>query len=122
MPFPVVTSQQIRGLSKGAVGAVAIATASIIAWEGYEPVARHDPIDPPGIITVCNGITNYDMPDLKVGTRFNEQCAGLLTKHLPRYTVKVDKCVTADISENTRAALYSAAYNLGARCRLPIQR
>lgn len=109
MPFP--GTQAI----KGAAAAAAIATPFIIAWEGYDPVAKHFAIDPPGVITVCNGITNYDIPGLKPGTRYSkEECLRLLQKHLPRYTTVIDKCVRMVVSDNTRAALYSAAYNLGA--------
>lgn len=110
MPFP-----NTQGIVKGAAAAVAVAAPLIIAWEGYDPVAKHFAIDPPGVITVCNGITNYDIPGLKPGTRYSkEECLALFQKHLPRYTTAIDKCVRPDISINTRAALYSAAYNLGA--------
>jgi lysozyme len=110
-----VNRQHVTGGAVGFAGAIAIATPLIIQWEGFASVARHDPIDPPGIYTVCNGITNYDLPGLKPGMRFDkEHCAKLLRDHLPRYTAAIDKCVTAKISDNPRAALYSAAYNLGA--------
>jgi lysozyme len=115
MAFPVVTSRQVRGGAAATAAAIAIATPLVINWEGYLPVAIHDRIDPPGIYTVCNGITNYDIPGLKPGMKFTkEECAELLRKHIPRYTVPIDKCVKVPIADTTRAALYSAAYNLGA--------
>jgi lysozyme len=103
-----------RAAAVGFAAASAIAAPFIVKWEGYDPVAKHFAIDPPGVITVCNGITNYDLPGLKRGMRFTkEQCAELLRNAIPKYAAPIDKCVKVPISDNTRAALYSAAYNLG---------
>lgn len=115
MAFPVVTSRQIkRGGAAATAAAIAIATPFIIKWEGVDYVARHFSFDPPGVVTVCNGITNYDIPGLKVGMRFTpKECSDLLAKHLPRYAKPVDKCVKVPITDTMRAALYSGAWNLG---------
>lgn len=105
----------IRGGIGATAAAIAVATPFIIGWEGSDPVAKHFPIDPPGVITVCNGITNYDLPGLKVGMKFSkDECADLLAKAIPKYAAVIDKCVKVGVSDHTRAALYSAAYNLGA--------
>jgi lysozyme len=103
-----------RAAAVGFAAASAIAAPFIVKWEGYDPVAKQQKIDPPGVITVCNGITNYDLPGLKRGMKFTqEQCAELLRNAIPKYAAPIDKCVKVPISDNTRAALYSAAYNLG---------
>jgi lysozyme len=101
-----VNRQHVKGGAVGFAGAIAIATPFLVGWEGFEPVARHDPIDPAGVITVCNGITNYDLPGLKPGMKFTkDECGKLLATHLPRYAAPIDKCVKVDISDHTRAAL-----------------
>jgi lysozyme len=103
-----------RAGAAATAAAAAIATPFIIGWEGYDPVAKQQKIDPPGVITVCNGITNYDLPSLKRGMKFTkDECAGLLRKAIPKYTAPIDKCLKVPVSDYTRAALYSAAYNLG---------
>jgi lysozyme len=111
MPFPVVTKKQI-----GAVTAAALVIAIPLTkkWEGRNLVAQHFKIDPPGVITVCDGITNYDLPDLKIGDTFtDEQCDALLEEHYLRYAETIDGCVKVEIPASTRASLYDAAYNLG---------
>jgi lysozyme len=103
-----------RAAAAATAAAAAIATPFIISWEGYDPVAKHFAIDPPGIITVCSGITNYDLPGLKAGMKFTkDECAALLRNAIPKYTAPIDKCLKVPVSDYTRAALYSAAYNLG---------
>jgi lysozyme len=103
-----------RGGIAATVAAIAVATPFVVGWEGMDNVARHFSFDPPGVITVCNGITNYDLPGLKPGMKFTDgQCADLLRKAMPKYAAPIDKCVKVPITDNTRAALYSASYNLG---------
>jgi lysozyme len=103
-----------RAAAVGFAAASAIAAPFIVKWEGYDPVARQQKIDRRGIYTVCSGITNYDLPGLKPGMRFTkEECATLLRDAIPRYAAPIDKCLKVPVSDYTRAALYSAAYNLG---------
>lgn len=112
MPSPSF-SRRSKGVAATAA-AIAVATPFIMQWEGIDYVAKHFAIDPPGVITVCNGITNYDLPDLKPGMTFTKgECAEMLRKAIPKYTAVIDNCVKVEISDNTRAALYSAGYNLG---------
>jgi lysozyme len=115
MAFPVVTSRQLkRGGAAATVAAIAMATPFVVGWEGVDYVARHFSFDPPGVVTVCNGITNYDLPGLKPGMKFTKgECAELLKKAMPKYAAPIDRCVKVPITDNTRAALYSASYNLG---------
>jgi lysozyme len=115
MAFPVVTSRQIKRSGVAATAAaIAIATPFLIKWEGVDYVAKQQKIDPPGIYTVCNGITNYDLPELKPGMRFTaKECADLLQKALPKYAAPIDKCLKVPVTDTMRAALYSASYNLG---------
>jgi lysozyme len=114
-----------RAGAAATAAAIAIATPFVVGWEGFDPVAKQQAIDPPGVITVCNGITNYDLPGLKRGMKFTkDECAALLRNAMPKYAGPIDKCVKVPVSDYTRAALYSAAYNLGpyAVCRGSIVR
>jgi lysozyme len=113
VPFPVPSPNAMRAAFAG-MSALVIATTVVVQMEGEDLVAKQNPFDPKGVITACNGITNYDLPGLKRGTRFtHDECYGLLKQHLPRYTTPIDKCVKVPASNFTMAALYSASYNLG---------
>ena len=97
-----------------AAGVAAAASAFLMTWEGTTLVAKHERIDPPGVITVCNGITNYDQSDLKEGDRFTtEQCAEMLADALPRYEAQLRACITGDQPPKRHVALLSFVYNLG---------
>jgi lysozyme len=85
-------------------------------WEGVDLVALHNRFDPRGVVTVCNGVTNYDWPWLKVGAKFTPaECTAALIKLIPRYTEPLRKCVKGfdDFPPHRIAALTSASYNLG---------
>jgi lysozyme len=102
------------GLS--AAGA-ALAIVLIPHWEGRDFVAKHFSFDPPGVVTVCNGITNFDRPSLKVGDRFTaKECDEMLLEALPRYAAAVSKCIPSfpDMPPHRQAALVSFTYNVGA--------
>jgi len=114
MPMFAPNPNAMRGLAAATVVAIGIATPFISGWEGEDLVAKQNSFDPKGVITACNGITNYDLPGLKKGMKFtHDECAQLLHDHIPKYAIPIDKCVKVEISNYTRAALYSASYNLG---------
>lgn len=103
---------------KAALSAAGAACAALLIshWEGMFYVARHLPFDPPGVITVCGGITNYDWPWLKPGMKFSEaQCKDALASAAQRYAEKVVKCVPSlpDMPPHRQAAITSFAVNLG---------
>ncbi|ACF01583.1 glycoside hydrolase family 24 [Rhodopseudomonas palustris TIE-1] len=109
-----VTKRKVAGLS--AAGAM-FAAILFGHWEGMSLVARHLPFDPPGVITVCGGITNYDWPWLKVGMKFTEhECIKAQADAMQRYGAQVAACVPglADMPPHRQAALASFAGNLGA--------
>ncbi|MGZ5987581.1 MAG: lysozyme [Rhizomicrobium sp.] len=102
------------GLS--AAGA-ALAAVLVGHWEGMSLTAVHEKFDPPGVITVCGGITNYDWPWLKVGMKFTEdECHKALAEAAERYADKVVECVPSlpTMPPHRQAALASFAVNLGA--------
>lgn len=102
-----------RGLS--AAGAVC-AGILIAHWEGMSLTAVHEKFDPPGVITVCGGITNYDWPWLKVGMKFTkEECQKALSEVGERYAEKVVLCVPAlpTMPPHRQGAIASFAVNLG---------
>jgi lysozyme len=96
---------------------VAICCSFLMAREGFEPVAKHETIDPPNVITWCYGRTNFDDPTVAVGTLFTkEQCAAQLAESLQKYAAPVRDCLPNfdDMPPSRQAALVSFAYNLGA--------
>lgn len=98
-----------------AAGAV-LAAALVSHWEGKSYVAEHLPFDPPGVITVCGGITNHDIPGLKIGMKFTEaMCENAWQDALPRYSAPIAKCVPAFVQmpPHRQGALVSFSVNLG---------
>lgn len=96
--------------------AIALSVAMFDHWEGRNYTAVHLSFDPPGVVTVCGGITNYDLPNLKVGMRFTEaQCQAEIAKLIPKYAAPVMRCVPSftHMPEHRQAALISFVINLG---------
>lgn len=113
-----VTGHLQRHGSKYAGGAAAAACCALLIahWEGEDLTAKHNSFDPPGVITVCDGVTNYDWPSLKVGDKFtHEQCQRALQDLISKYAPPVQKCVPTlyQMPPHRQAALVSFAYNLG---------
>lgn len=111
-----VQKSPIRKHAPWAGAGVAIAASFLMAREGFAPVAVHERIDPPGVITWCFGRTNFDDPSVAAGTRFNrEQCKAFLQEDLPKYAAPLQDCILSfDLMPPARqAALVSFAYNLG---------
>jgi lysozyme len=113
--MPIKQHMQRHG-KKWCGAGVGICAAFLMVHEGYEPVAKHEKIDPPGVITWCFGRTNYDDPSVKAGTRFSKaQCEQFLEQDLPKYAAPVQECIPAfdSLAPEMQAGLISFAYNLG---------
>ncbi len=85
-------------------------------WEGRNYTAVHLKFDPPGVVTVCGGVTNYDIPSLKVGQKFTEaQCQKIIASLIPKYAAPIEKCVHnfTEMPDHRQAALISFVINLG---------
>src|SRR5690349_6351260 len=111
--------------SKQAGAAATLAVACLCTWEGMDLVARHQAIDPPGVVTACIGETNYDRKDLKEGQRFTtEECKRRLLEDMPKYAAEVDRCIKVETPPHRRAALISFTYNVGgaALCKSSVAR
>lgn len=97
---------------------VGICAAFLMVREGYAPVAKHERIDPAGVITWCFGRTNYVDPNVKIGTRFSqEDCKQeLIDDLMNRYGPPIQACIPQFVTygPHRQAALVSAGYNLGA--------
>lgn len=106
-----------RGTKGGATAAVIVLAAVFIQhWEGTDLVAKHNSFDPAGVITVCNGMTNYDKPTLKVGDTYTkEECAGELRQDIPKYDAMLRSCVHVEMPLHRYVAFLSFIYNLGKR-------
>ena len=130
MANPITRQHVTGGVAGGAVGSVAafaLAAVLIPHWEGQDLRAKHNSFDPAGVITVCDGVTNYDWPWLKAGMTFTkEECQKALVDEIPKYAEPIAKCVPdfPTYPPHRWAALVSFSYNLGpARiCNGPVGR
>src|SRR5689334_18051004 len=101
--------------------AVALAVGMITVWEGYQKVGWHDPIDPPGINTVCYG----HIEDVEIGDTYTKtQCEEMLASDLPRYMAMVERCIHVPMPPHRHAAMISFTYNVGggALCKSSVAR
>lgn len=89
-------------------GAIAIAAVLIPDLEGSEQKPYQDV---GGVWTVCYGHTGKDI--LLGKTYSHQECAALLNNDLRITAMQIDPSITRPIPDNTRAALYSFAYNVG---------
>ena len=91
------------------VGAIAGALVLIPTYEGvrYEPYQ-----DVAGVWTICYGHTGSDIQLGKLYT--DAECKALLHDDLTKVRRTVDPMIKVPIDDNTRAAIYSFAYNVGA--------
>ncbi len=93
----------------GGAGAIAIATTLIPSLEGVEYTPYKDVA---GIWTVCYGHTGID---IMLGKTYTElECRALLDKDLRTTAAQIDPYIKKPIPDETRAAIYSFAYNVGA--------
>ena len=108
------------GMLTGGVIALAAGTAYqqgfIPHWEGMDHVAIHNLFDPKGVITVCQGHTNYDDPGLKEGDYYTAaMCSQVLATDLPKYNTELASCLPKDFSvgNHQHVAMLSFVYNVG---------
>lgn len=100
---------------------VALAVGMITVWEGYQKVGWHDPIDPPGVNTICYG----HIEDVQIGDSYTKtQCEEMLATDLPRYMAMVDRCIKVPMPPHRHAAMISFTYNVGggALCKSSVAR
>ncbi|MDD9341292.1 MAG: lysozyme [Providencia heimbachae] len=90
-------------------GVIALTVAMLSFFEGVEYKPYKDVV---GVTTVCFGHTGADIIPTK--TYSESECLALLEKDLSKVRKGVDPLVKVDIDDNTRAAIYSFAYNVGA--------
>lgn len=111
---------------KAIAGSTAIAMAAAAfagPWEGFEPVAKHERIDPPNVITYGYGRTNYDDPNLKAGdTITKEQARAFLATDLEhKYLPPIRSCIKNfdSMPLSRQVAFLDGSYNLGPKtiCR-----
>lgn len=107
-----------RVLGAGA-GAVGLAAVIVGYFEGSKPTTYADPV---GILTACVGHTG---PDVQAGRTYTKaECDVFLTRDLGAAFRAVDSCTRVPLTDKTRAALASFAFNAGgaAYCRSSIAR
>ncbi len=104
-----MTPAQRTGAAVAAV--IAIAVPVVAQFEGLWLTAKVDTIGTGKPLTWCYGETEGPV---KLGQRFTKiECDEMLAKKLPRYANEIAKCIKVDISDKTRAAFVSFAYNVG---------
>ena len=95
----------------GGAGAIILACAFIQPWEGLWTTAKVDTIGTGRPVTWCYGETKGPV---KVGQKFTpQQCSDMLAKRLPEYNAEISPCIKVPVSDKTRAAFISFAYNVG---------
>ena len=116
------TTQKVAAGSAG-LGATALALAAVFIphWESgshMDTTVRHQSFDPPGVYTVCDGITNLD-PDfsyIRPGMTFTvEQCKEGFKKILSKYVDPIAACIPSylEMPPHREVAILSFGYNLG---------
>ena len=87
----------------------------LMGWEGVDLVARHQAIDPPGVITYCNGRTNADGGNVRIGQRFTKkECENFVVPDAIRYDKEMQRCYPMEtLHPHRRAAMVDFAYNVG---------
>ncbi len=89
-------------------GVISLSVAMIATFEGVEHKPYKDVVN---ITTVCYGHTGND---IIYGKTYTEaECLALLEKDLNKVRSGIDPLIKVDISDETRAALYSFTYNVG---------
>lgn len=79
-------------------------------------VAIHQSFDPKGVITVCAGITNYDIKTIKAGDVYTRaMCDDALASATPRYNAMLASCLPADfmVGDHQHTAMLSFVFNVG---------
>lgn len=105
----ISSSLRKKLLAAAGGGAIAIAATLIPTLEGVEYRPYQDVA---GVWTVCYGHTGKD---IILGKTYTElECRDLLDKDLHTTATQIDPYIKRPITEETRAALYSFAYNVGA--------
>ncbi|MCY0801209.1 lysozyme [Providencia rettgeri] len=89
-------------------GTIALTVAMLSFFEGVKYKPYEDVV---GVLTVCFGHTGTDIIPTK--TYSESECLTLLEKGLNKVRKGVDPLIKVDIDDNTRAAIYSFAYNVG---------
>lgn len=103
-------------LSSVAAGAIAVASMLITGTnntdglEGMKSVPYKDVV---GVQTVCFGHTGADIIPWKHYS--DAECKSILEADLQKVAKQIDPYITKPIPVATRGALYSFAYNVGAR-------
>lgn len=101
------------GIGLGTAAALTLAIPHVSKWEGIWLTAKVDTIGTGQPVTYCYGQTD-EFGKVKVGTKFTvEQCKQMLLLSLPKYNERISPCITVPISDMTRAAFISIAYNAG---------
>lgn len=91
----------------GGAGAIAVAVALIIPWEGLSLRAYPDVV---GVWTACYGETR----GVRAGQTYTKaQCDSMLSARVQEFDTALRKCLPGPIPDQMRGALISWSYNVG---------
>lgn len=123
---PAPTKRAAPAVAVAVASAIAVATPFVSGWEGFTnkkiiggevvSVAIQQNFDPPGVITYCQGLTNYDDPTVKAGRRFTKaECDKLFAKALERYYGYLKRQVPTIVTypASFQASQLSVIFNIG---------
>lgn len=97
-----------KAKATGSLAALALAAALIAPWEGRELRAYRDIV---GVPTICFGETRgVQMGD----TATPAECDSQLARAVADFERAIRPCLPPALPDQTRAAMISAAYNIGA--------
>lgn len=97
----------VKGLIAGSAMLLALATGTIMQFEGRELRAYQDIV---GVWTICDGETKGVKPG-DVAT--HAECDAMLARNLREFEAGLDRCLAAKIPGKTKVALLSWTYNVG---------
>lgn len=101
------------GIAGATAGAVALAVPIVKQFEGVWLTAKVDTIGTGKPVSYCFGQTS-EFGKVKAGTKFTPQeCDKMLADSLPKYDAEISACIKVHVSDKTRAAFISFAYNVG---------
>lgn len=108
MPAGQVVAMNKKILGGAAGVAMALTVGIVTTWEGTELKSYQDSV---GVWTVCTGHTGTAAPGQ---TRTPQECEALLASDLGDAFAAVDRYIHVPLEPETRAALVSFTFNLGA--------
>lgn len=107
--------------AKATAGVLTAAATMTAAYEGLYTHAYHDVV---GVVTICYGETNADLPVHMGDTKTPQECRYLLANSLKKYDAELTACLTHNPPDGMHVVFISFTYNVGtgAFCKSSVAR